>query len=99
MKTATINTRIDPNLKEQAEQVLQRLGVSTSGAITMFYQQIVLQQGIPFPVKLPPKLPILDDLSPEELATEIQKGLDDAAAGQTIPADEAFQELERKFGI
>jgi DNA-damage-inducible protein J len=52
-KTATINARIDEHLKADAERVLSSLGVSTTDAITMFLHQVVLQQGLPFDVRLP----------------------------------------------
>ena len=51
-KTANLYTRIDPELKEQAEYILNSLGLPPSSAITMFYKQVVLQQGFPFDVKL-----------------------------------------------
>ncbi len=51
-KTANLYARIEPDVKEQAENVLETLGISVSSAINMFYKQIILQQGIPFDVKL-----------------------------------------------
>lgn len=52
-KTGYINTRVAPALKADAENVLERLGVTTTEAITMFLSQVVLQQGLPFPVRIP----------------------------------------------
>ncbi|MBR0777930.1 type II toxin-antitoxin system RelB/DinJ family antitoxin [Bradyrhizobium diazoefficiens] len=52
-KTAYLNARIDPTLKNQAEKVLAKVGVSTSQAITMFYRQVVLRKGLPFDVCIP----------------------------------------------
>jgi len=52
-KTANLFARIEPEIKEEAEKVLDTLGISVSGAINMFYKQIILQQGLPFDVKLP----------------------------------------------
>jgi uncharacterized protein len=52
-KTGYINTRITPALKAEAESVLERLGVSTTEAVTMFLSQVVLQQGLPFNVRIP----------------------------------------------
>jgi DNA-damage-inducible protein J len=53
MSTTTINARIDLDCKKEAQGVLEKLGLSMSGAIEMFFKQIVLQQGLPFDVKLP----------------------------------------------
>ena len=52
-KSAAISTRIDPDLKRDAEQVFTELGVTPSQAISMFYRQVVLQRGLPFEVKVP----------------------------------------------
>ncbi len=47
-KSANLYTRIEPEIKEQAEKILSTLGISSSSAINMFYKQIILQRGIPF---------------------------------------------------
>jgi DNA-damage-inducible protein J len=55
-KSAMIRARIDPILKEEAESILHQLGLSTTQAIILFYQQIRLSQGLPFEVRLPNKV-------------------------------------------
>ncbi|RLT40355.1 MAG: type II toxin-antitoxin system RelB/DinJ family antitoxin [Chloroflexi bacterium] len=52
-KSAVISTRIEPGLKESVEQVFARLGLTTTQAITLFFRQVELQQGLPFTIKLP----------------------------------------------
>lgn len=54
-KTAAISARIDPHLKENAEQVFSELGITASQAIALFYRQVELHQGLPFKVELPNK--------------------------------------------
>jgi len=54
-KTGYINARVENDLKEKAEKVLRRVGVNTSGAVTMFLRQVVIRQGIPFEVRVPNK--------------------------------------------
>lgn len=56
-KSATIRARMDPTLKEEAEAILSELGLSTTQALTLFYQQIRLNRGIPFDVRLPKGMP------------------------------------------
>ncbi len=56
VKTSTISARIDPETKNRAEQVFRELGLTSSQAITLFYKQVELQQGLPFTVKLPNEL-------------------------------------------
>ena len=52
-KTAMIRARIEPDLKSQAEFVLTELGLTATQAITLFYRQIALRQGLPFAVSIP----------------------------------------------
>lgn len=52
-KSAYITARIEPALKASAESVLQKLGVSTTDAITIFLRQVVMQRGFPFDVRIP----------------------------------------------
>lgn len=52
-KTAMIRARMEPGLKEEAEQVLAKVGLSPTEAIRLFYRQISLRGGLPFEVRLP----------------------------------------------
>lgn len=54
-KTARINVRIDPKLKNNTENILSKLGLTPTEAIILYYNQIFLNQGLPFDVKLPEK--------------------------------------------
>jgi len=53
MKTAAVHSRIQPDIKEKAENILHRLGLSPTEAIRMFYTQITLRNGLPFDVAIP----------------------------------------------
>lgn len=52
-KTAMIRARVEPELKVEAESVLEALGLSPTEAITLFYKQVTLRRGLPFAVKVP----------------------------------------------
>ena len=52
-RTATVRARVEPSLKADVEKLLHRLGVTTTEAITMFYSQIRLRQGLPFSAEVP----------------------------------------------
>jgi len=52
-KTTMITARVDPTLKRKTEKVLKNLGLTTSQAITLFFNQINLRQGLPFAVAIP----------------------------------------------
>lgn len=83
-KTAVISTRIDPELKRDAEQIFRELGLSTSQAITLFYKQVDLQRGLPFSVKIPNEL--------------TKKALEDARTRRNLKSfdsiDDLFEDLE-----
>lgn len=52
-KTAMLRARIEPTLKNQAERVLARVGLSPTEAIRLFYKQVYLSKGLPFDVRVP----------------------------------------------
>ncbi len=52
-KSEMIRARVEPELKQEAETVFSKLGLSVTQAITLFYKQVTLQQGLPFAVKIP----------------------------------------------
>ena len=53
MKTAIINARIKPELKADVEAILSQLGMTTTQAITVFFEQVKMNKGIPFELKMP----------------------------------------------
>ena len=52
-KSQMIRARVEPALKHKAEAVLDKLGMTPTEAITLFYKQVTLYQGLPFPVRVP----------------------------------------------
>ena len=54
-KSAMIRARIEEGLKSDVTKVFEKLGLSTTEAITLFYKQIKLHNGLPFSVKIPNK--------------------------------------------
>ena len=94
-KSATLNIRINPALKEEAETVLSRLGIPMSTAVDMFLNQIVLVGGIPFPVTLPKAPSDIDvsQLTEAAFHAKLRKGYDDYKAGRTENAAEAFKKF------
>ena len=52
-KTATIQTRVDPEIKRNAQKILSMLNISMSEAISLYLTQITLNKGIPFEIKIP----------------------------------------------
>jgi DNA-damage-inducible protein J len=54
-KNATIRAGIDPELKAEVEELFDKLGLTTTEAINLFYRQIRLRKGLPFSVVIPNK--------------------------------------------
>ena len=99
-RTSNVFARVEPDVKEQAEKVLNQLGIPMSNAIGLFLRQVVLQRGIPFDMKLPSSQPLaMGSLSDEQFNTEIEKGLRDLTAGKVIPADRLAEDMHRDYGI
>lgn len=94
-KTATLNLRVNPTLKKDAESVLGCLGVTMSTAVDMFLNQVVLTGGIPFAVTLPSALESIDmtKMSTDEIHDKIQKGYDSYKAGRTQNAAKSFEKF------
>ena len=54
-KTEIVHTRISPETKAECDYIFNKLGITTSYAITMFLNQVSLRKGIPFEITLPEK--------------------------------------------
>ena len=99
-KSANLYARIEPDVKEKAEDILAALGIPASNAINMFYKQIILQRGLPFAVKLPEMQPVdMSKLTAEQLDAEIEKGYADMQAGRTKNAKKAFADIRKDYGL
>ena len=95
-KTASVFTRVDPRIKEQAEAVLEQLGISMSTAMGIFLQQIVLQRGIPFEMKLPQNKPTaFASLSDEEFNALMDQAARSYATGNYIEIGQFENEMRR----
>ena len=99
-RTANIFTRVDPETKEQAESILNQLGIPMSHAIGMFLKQIVMCRGIPFEMKLPSSAPLsIGSMTREQINQELEKGMNDIQAGRVQSADAVEAEMRRLYGI
>ena len=94
-KTANVNARIQQDVKQQAEAILTRMGLPRSVAIDMFYRQIIMHDGIPFPVKIPSSVPARDNMSDAEFNAMMQTGYEQAKADDSYDMDEVFDALEK----
>lgn len=94
-KTASVMTRVDPIIKEQAEVVLTQLGISMSTAMEVYLRQIALQRKIPFEMKLPSNTPIvLGALSDNEFNGLMENAVKSYADGKSVD----FDDFKTRFG-
>ena len=85
--TSAVYARIDTGLKNDAEGILSKLGISPSGAIQMLYSQIVLRNGIPFDLKLPYTKPTaIGNMTRKELDAELEAGIASLKTGKVVTA-------------
>ena len=93
-KTANVTARIQPNIKEQAEAILERLGIPVSVFIDMTYRQDIMRDGVPFSLDIPDKLATRDSITQAEFNTMMQTGLAQAKRNDSLSVDEAFNQLK-----
>ncbi len=99
-RTSNVFARVEPEIKEQAEQVLDRLGIPMSNAVGMFLRQVVLQRGIPFEMKLPQEMPLAySSMTKEQFDSEIEKGMEDLLEVSVNAAYYVEAEMKRDYGI
>ena len=98
-KSANLYARIEPEVKEQAEKILNALGIPASNAITMFYKQVILQRGLPFEVKLPEHPLDVSRMTVEQIDSELEKGYAQMNAGQSVPAKQAFDGIRGELAV
>lgn len=98
-KSANLYARIEPELKEQAETILNALGIPASNAITMFYKQIILHNGLPFEVKIPEHPLDVSRMTQAQFNAELEKGYQDMQEGNTVPIEQAFAAVRKEYGI
>ena len=97
IKSSNVVARVEPEIKEEAEAILAKLGISASNGINMFYRQIILWNGLPFRPAVPVNKPIaLDEMTKEEFDAKMARGLAQAKNGEGVPADEFLKSLEKE---
>ena len=85
MKTTTIRARIEPELKDEVETILSKLGLTASETIQLLYHQIKLRKGLPFGVEIPNELTV--------------KTLQESKAGKGVKRFATKKELYADLGL
>ena len=58
LKTSHVSARIYAEDKWKTEEIFRHLGITPTQAITMFYKQVQLKRGLPFPLDVPVEIPV-----------------------------------------
>lgn len=95
MSQATVSFRMDSKLKKNMDETCKKMGLTMTSAFTIFANKVVNEQRIPFEINTKPEgLLCLEDLTPEELKKEVQKGFDDIDAGRWLTMDELKAQMK-----
>ena len=97
-KTMTLNLRVNPTVKQQAEDVLKQLGIPMATAIDMYLRQITLTGGIPFSLSLPkaPAALNADTMTDDQLHAALHVGNKEIQNGDTVDAASAFAQFREQ---
>lgn len=95
MKDSTVSARVETNVKVEAEDILQNLGVPVSVVINSLYRQIIYRKGIPFSLTIPTEPITIDTMTDAELDAKLSHSYAQAVAEEGRPLNDVFDELER----
>ena len=99
-KSSNVMTRVEPEIKEQAEAVLNQLGISMSTAMSIYLRQIALQRKIPFEMALPSTSPIaFGSLSDDEFNALMDRAAISYADGKCSDFKDFKSELEKEIDL
>ncbi len=96
-KSANVLARVEPEIKEQAEEILSKLGVPASVVINMLYKQIIMTKSIPFSLSLPKEPITIDSMTTEGFDSIMEKGLSQAKSDQSRSVTDVFADLRREL--
>lgn len=91
-KSANVTARVQPEIKRQAEAVLDRIGLPVSVLIDTLYRQIIMTGSVPFSLSIP-KLPTRDGMTDRQFNAMMEIGYNQAKSGEGLSIDEAFTKI------
>ncbi len=88
MKTETISTRIDHDMKTEFTNICEELGLSPSQAIKLFAKAVITHGGIPFDLKIK---------QPNKITIQAMQELEAGKGNKVNNASELFNDLQVKL--
>lgn len=98
VKTANVMARVEPRVKEQAEEIMDMLGIPASVVINTLYKQIIMTRSIPFSLSVPAAPASRDEMDDSAFDSMMKRGVNEAKTDMSSPADEVFEQLRREIG-
>lgn len=95
-KTANVTARIQPDIKESAEAILDKLGIPVSVFIDMTYRQVIANNGVPFALNLPKAIATRDKMTDSQFDSVMDEGLLQAKNDDSKTAKEVFADLRKR---
>lgn len=80
-KTANVLARVEPEVKEQAEEIMSQLGIPVSVVINMLYKQIIMKKAIPFSLSVSSMPTTLDEMDVTTFNSVMGNGLEQKKIG------------------
>ncbi|MBU0619256.1 type II toxin-antitoxin system RelB/DinJ family antitoxin [Patescibacteria group bacterium] len=95
-KTQYLQVRLDPRMKAQAESVLERLGLSMTQAVKLFFRQVIMRKAIPFSIVIPKDKRAYATVEEEAM---IEASLKQISEGKSVTVDmENTKQVAKYFG-
>ena len=85
MNQATINLRIDADLKKELDSILREMGMNITTAFTIFAKKVARERRIPFEITAP------DPFYSEENMKTLKSRIDDMDAGRNMSEHELIE--------
>ena len=96
-KTANVMARVSPEVKSQAESIMDQLGIPVSVVINSLYKQIIMTKSIPFSLSIPDKPVSLEEMDDKTFNAMLEEGYRQALNGETRPASEVFADIRKRI--
>lgn len=90
---ATVQIRMDKELKRQVEELYRSMGTSFAEAVRIFAQQSIREGGMPFR----PGVKTWEQMSQEEINEKLARSEADIAAGRLITQAELDSRMQQRF--
>ena len=97
VKTANVMVRVAPEVKLQAEAIMEQLGIPASVVINSLYKQIIMTKSIPFAFSIPQQSFMLDNMDEQAFDDMMEIGYQQAVSGQVKPVKEAFDKIRKNL--